>query len=176
MADIRASAEKWRTGLAVSSGVTAAVGVFVSTDRPAVGPIAERAIVILIAFAIASAIVSIALALRASAGWPRSLEVSSAQSYRNWEMEEAERSAGYLHWSVRMALFALVMAGSTAVIATAAPRTDPAVEVTRTNGIVSCGQSLTRTANGYRLERSGTAIGIPEGLVASVRSVESCSP
>ncbi len=171
---IRSSAEKWRNGLGVSAGVTALVGVFLSAQNTITSAVETRVLAGSLTLAILGGVASIVLALRASAGWPRKLDLVSLQEYRTWESDEVNRAAANLKWSVRVAVVALLLAGATAVMSVAWPLANPGVQVTRVDGSVLCGSSVTLREGELRLVRDGNTIPIKDTHVLSVDSVRSC--
>lgn len=109
--DVRSVAEKWRTGIGLASIVGGAVALFAAHDVLTALPAQARADgAVLAGAATLFAILSIALSLRASIGWPKSHDLRNGANLRKWEADELATARRCLRWSMILAIPSILAA------------------------------------------------------------------
>lgn len=140
---VRASAEKWRTGLSISSVLAAGIGYFVTATGSLEGiePVALTWLKVAFAVLIIASVVSIGSSLRAAIGFPVRVKLRTLGSLRRWERRELRLSIGLLRVSVIAATIAVVAAGIAILLLVFGSSESPVVVVTTTNGLQVCGDT-----------------------------------
>lgn len=112
LTSVRAMAQNWRNGVGLSGIAGGAVGLIAI---PTVISAADRTSVVdgahLLLFGALFAAVAMGLALLASFGWPKRLDVSEPHTLAKWEVEEVDRSVRYLGASMIAAVVATAVLG-----------------------------------------------------------------
>jgi MFS family permease len=186
LADVRAAAEKWRTGLAAL--ITLITGGLLIKGPESANDLTTGwriAITILGGGGIAVAILGLWSALKASAGLPKKQEfdvvVADYGSVLGFEVAQADKAAGELHWARRALLLALPLLGAALICwwwAPTKPTAPPAyVEVDRSSTSNPVCGTLVSGDNGHlRVQVAGeenpTTIDYPD--VTNIRLKASC--
>ena len=138
---IRTFAERWRNAGIVSAAL--GVGTAFVTAPASIAGLStgwKLACLLELSVGFAAAVVSISLAVRASFGWPKVIQVLTPLSLQNWEHTEANKSKNYVRLSMIFALVVAVCLGAALITSLAAPRDQ--VSVTLDNGRTLCGSSI----------------------------------
>jgi len=110
---VRAVANSWRTGASISSSVVTAAGL-VSAPEPLAA--ASAGVVTWVGFLLLGAalttLLSLGASLRASFGWPRTLQLRQMNALREWEQRELARIVTWLGVSMVSAFAAALLAAA----------------------------------------------------------------
>ncbi len=107
---VRASAQNWRNGVGLGTLASGFVGLLTAPEI--VQSASDRAVtnggwILLIATVVA--VISLALAMRASFGWPKAITLTGKDSLREWTSNELSRTVFYLRASMILTLAALTL-------------------------------------------------------------------
>lgn len=120
---IRAAAEKWRNGSAISAALLAVGGVL-GTGEALFSATVEARLAIGLALGLAATLtlVSLGLSMRASIGWPIKLKILTTDALSNWERKETSKAVRLLKWSMWIGLAAAVLLCAAVAILYFGPR------------------------------------------------------
>lgn len=112
LATVRATAENWRNGIGAATTASTAVTFLAA---PAALKVSTPANIVnggwLLGIALIIATVSVGLALRASFGWPKQINVTTMDAIRQWEDEELITTVRMLRTSMILSVVALALLG-----------------------------------------------------------------
>ncbi|TCB90464.1 hypothetical protein E0H26_26945 [Micromonospora zingiberis] len=184
LAAVRASADRWTTGVTALISLAALILPVAGRDAiRALQPWAQAAIGALLVVAIATAAVAVLRAYRAAHGLPAIRLVDDDKSLLDWYTTHRARpveAVKHLRQAIQAALatvVALAVAVGLAVFGPARPVTSAPVQLTLTDGSLVCGLFLTSTADvRLRVRRAddGAVAVISVSDVVRIKPVKAC--
>lgn len=173
---VRRTAEGWRNAEVISVSVAFAGGFLAGPEALEKLDDPLRLIVgLALGLVFVLAAISVGLAVRASVGWPTSVQASTPLALENWENKEVRKVGRYIRWSMRLAGLAALVLGLVLSAILTAPPVGPELSTLETaDGRVYCVSQLREEAGNFIVVLSGTEIVVPGDEVVAVQVVDRC--
>lgn len=173
---VRKTAEGWRNAEVISASVAFAGGFLAGPE--ALDKL-DDLLRLIVGFALGLVFVvtafSVGLAVRASVGWPTSVQASTPLALENWENKEVRKVASYIRRSMRLAGLAALVLGVVLSVVLIAPPVGPELSTLETtDGRVYCVSHLREESGNFIVVLSGTEVVVPGDEVIAVQVVDKC--
>lgn len=173
--NMRAAAEKWRNGIAFGGVIGGAIAI-IGGPGALSGLTAARTEFVAGAAAVAviAGFVSIALAMRASFGWPVHVDASSLAELANWKAKETTATKRALMWSLMLTLVSLIGFVVSVSAVLFGPVGPPVEIITTTTGQTLCVDSVVRVGSSLEWIKGDEKVKLDLRSIAALETANSC--
>lgn len=175
---LRDSAERWRNGIAMVTGLVSAALVFKAPDLVGLAPLGKLVLFAVVALAIAAGIVACLCAVWAAAGLPvltqRQITVEGATTEQRRKRTRAVR---LLYWAVGLSLVMVVLLMVSVGLTWFLPRTDtspPTARLELSDGRIICGRMVRLDDREVAITVFGQSVVVPRAEISTLSETQSC--